>query len=446
MRFSRKQLVLSLVLSGFAVLGAVELLPRTTFLSAPAEAQAPGEGEAWLGVGLQTLNADLREALDLDDDVRGPLVTSVAAGSPAARAGIREMDVIVSIEGKEARNVQGATDVIASFRPEDSVTIVVNRRGRERTYEATLGSRDDSDRAGDDDDDDGDEASEEDGVIVLPDSKRRVHIYGNDDDDDDDDDDAIVLRRGRGPAFFSPRAGQNRGYLGVQTMELGSQLAEYFGVPKNAGVLVTEVVEESPAEAADLRAGDVILDVDGEAIESHTDLRDLIRDNDPEDTVTLGVSRRGEKRSIQVKLGNISDFGENLFFSPDGPAMAFDFPHHDLRALERGLRGMELPDVDLILPEWDEESADRFREHMRSFRKDLQEGLLDMRFQLQDRNEALRRDAQRLEREIRQELERGGLHQRERQLLERHRRDASRSRDRLLEELRSATRTQDGMI
>ena len=114
------------------------------------------------------------------------------------------------------------------------------------------------------------------------------------------------------------------GYLGVQIQGLDGQLADYFGV-KDGGVLVTEVVEDSPAEKAGIKAGDVILSVAGENVEDAGDLVEEIRGHKPESKVELKVIRKNRSRKMKVTLGEApSSFdmgfglGKRMMFFGDG--------------------------------------------------------------------------------------------------------------------------------
>ncbi|MFQ6612407.1 MAG: PDZ domain-containing protein [Fidelibacterota bacterium] len=93
------------------------------------------------------------------------------------------------------------------------------------------------------------------------------------------------------------------GYLGVHIQDLTNQLRSFFKVKKNKGVLISEVVEDSPAEKAGLRAGDVILKVNQKTIEDTDDLQNNIRKYDPDTEVKLTVIRRGREKTISATLG-----------------------------------------------------------------------------------------------------------------------------------------------
>ena len=100
-----------------------------------------------------------------------------------------------------------------------------------------------------------------------------------------------------GPGMWG---GMGRGRLGVRVESLNRDLGSYFGVPDGKGVLIVEVMKDTPAEKAELKAGDVITRVGERAVE---DPEDLVRAL-PEDAgkVTLTVVRKGAKRTVQAEL------------------------------------------------------------------------------------------------------------------------------------------------
>jgi membrane-associated protease RseP (regulator of RpoE activity) len=79
--------------------------------------------------------------------------------------------------------------------------------------------------------------------------------------------------------------------MGVQLQKLTPQLADYFGAP--AGLLVTEVAEDSAAWKAGLQAGDVLLEVDGREIGSEFDAQEALSQHEAGDVVDVTVQRRG---------------------------------------------------------------------------------------------------------------------------------------------------------
>ncbi len=96
---------------------------------------------------------------------------------------------------------------------------------------------------------------------------------------------------------------RTRGYFGVQIQDLTDQLRSFFKVKNGKGVLITEVVEDSPAEEAGLKAGDVIIKVNHRMIENADDLQNNIQRHDPDTEVKLTLIRRGREKTITATLG-----------------------------------------------------------------------------------------------------------------------------------------------
>ena len=94
-----------------------------------------------------------------------------------------------------------------------------------------------------------------------------------------------------------------RGFLGVYPQQLTSELAQATGVDVTRGVIISEVIEDSPASEAGLQRGDVVVALDGEEVVSMPVFRTAIGHLEPGDRVELDILRDGEKRSIAVELG-----------------------------------------------------------------------------------------------------------------------------------------------
>jgi membrane-associated protease RseP (regulator of RpoE activity) len=91
--------------------------------------------------------------------------------------------------------------------------------------------------------------------------------------------------------------------LGVRTLELeNAALAEYFGAEPGEGVLVTDVVEDSGAEAAGIQGGDVILAIGQQSISSVDDLREVLSEYDAGDEVEVSLRRKQRDQTVKVEL------------------------------------------------------------------------------------------------------------------------------------------------
>jgi type II secretory pathway component GspD/PulD (secretin) len=86
----------------------------------------------YLGVNLQAVDATLAKSFKLPS-AEGALVTHVVAGSPAAEAGVKEDDFIVSINGETVRKVEDAVKVLAKARAGDEIALELYRDGAKRT-------------------------------------------------------------------------------------------------------------------------------------------------------------------------------------------------------------------------------------------------------------------------------------------------------------------------
>ncbi len=95
-----------------------------------------------------------------------------------------------------------------------------------------------------------------------------------------------------------------RGRIGVMIQDVNAQLAKSFGLPKPQGALVANIEKGGPASSTDLKVGDVILAVNGQAVESSTDLPPRIADIQPGQDAKLSVWRNGKEKEITVKVGS----------------------------------------------------------------------------------------------------------------------------------------------
>src|SRR5262249_49688055 len=105
---------------------------------------------------------------------------------------------------------------------------------------------------------------------------------------------------GRGHSFNFGMGGPRK--LGIEYQELTGQLAHYFKVDK--GVLVTSVDEDGPAAKSGMKAGDVIVKFEGQAIDGAEDLRDEGRKAEAGKDVTVTVQRDGRPVGLKVTLGS----------------------------------------------------------------------------------------------------------------------------------------------
>ncbi len=96
-----------------------------------------------------------------------------------------------------------------------------------------------------------------------------------------------------------------RGWLGVGIQPLTPELAKSFGVSADEGILVNQVMPKSPAEAAGLKTGDLILMVDGKPVKDLRQLQRIIAETDIGKTIEFTILREKTKRTVKVQIGEM---------------------------------------------------------------------------------------------------------------------------------------------
>jgi serine protease Do len=243
-------------------------------------------GGAWLGVGLE----------DTEGDLRGAKVRSVEEGSPAEKAGLKEGDVIVRFDGEAVRSASQLARVVGETPAGRTVPIEVSRGGATQKLTATLAER-----------------------------KSRVSVFsapGHEFAFEMPDIDVQVPKPPKAPVAPVPPVGPhvwswnsddfgNRTFrflvggprkLGIEYMEVGEQLAGYFKLAGKTGVLVSSVDADGPAAKAGMKAGDIILKLGTETIEDGDDLREAVAEAKGGTEVTVTVQRDGKPIDLKVTL------------------------------------------------------------------------------------------------------------------------------------------------
>lgn len=241
------------------------------------------DGNGFLGVYAENISRENMGRYQLNQ-VRGVGVTQVVKDSPAEKAGLRKDDVILRIDGENVNSVRKLNRLVSEMAPDHSVRITVSRGGAEQEVTATIGKRNNSSFA----------------QGVLSGNTKLWKWEGKE----------PRVWKWEGPLFDRNDLLQNEGDLsfflssnsrriGVSTMALTKQLADYFGITGGQGVLVTSVTSDSPAEKAGVKAGDVITAVDGEAVNSSGDLSRVIN-RKKEGEITLTIIRNKAQQTIRV--------------------------------------------------------------------------------------------------------------------------------------------------
>ena len=112
-----------------------------------------------------------------------------------------------------------------------------------------------------------------------------------------------------------------RGWLGVVIQGVTPELASEFGLEEEGGALISRVLPDGPAAKADLRAGDVIVEFNQEPIEEWNELPRVVAGTSVDAKVALVVMRDGERKKLQVKVGEMEETAVAQVETPTGPAV-----------------------------------------------------------------------------------------------------------------------------
>jgi hypothetical protein len=110
-----------------------------------------------------------------------------------------------------------------------------------------------------------------------------------------------ILKTGkRGP--FTWYGKKKRGYLGVHLMSLNKELRAHFGAPEDAGIMISSVEKDSPAEKAGVQVGDVLVEVDGQEVGRNWEAVKLIGKKKDGEKATLKVIRNRSARTLTASI------------------------------------------------------------------------------------------------------------------------------------------------
>lgn len=199
------------------------------------------------------------------------VIVTVEGGSPADSADLRSGDVILEFDGNAIASTRKLATEIRRRKPGDKVTLKIERKGE------------------------------------IEDIKVELEEYP--------ELEVIKEFESKFPRLFPPRAPkfaaplkfktwrwESRKFVGVYLEELNEELSEYFGVKEGKGLLIAKISEDSPAERAGLKVGDVIIRADGEQIESANELIELIQDKEKGEKIKLEIIRDKKKKTVEVEV------------------------------------------------------------------------------------------------------------------------------------------------
>jgi len=226
---------------------------------------------AYLGVQISTVSPQQVSTLKLPD-ATGALITYVDQDGPACRAGLLENDVVVAYEGSKIESPQQLQGLIHATPPQKTITLTVVRSGQRKDIKVTLGSWNIMSHA-----------------VVAP---------------------AITLAQPPPPRVYVPDIEIPSFTLlssrhGLVVESLSPQLADFFGVAHGLGVLVRSVESGSPAAAAGLKAGDIILKINNDAVHDMADWQRGMRAFGTR--LSIGIWRDKREQTVMMAVPGPAD-------------------------------------------------------------------------------------------------------------------------------------------
>ncbi len=210
---------------------------------------------AWLGVSVRDVTEKVAKENKMSDEA-GAYVNEVSEKSPADSVGIDEGDVIVEFAQKSIDDADDLVRAVQKSKVGDKVDVVVMRMGDKKNFQ----------------------------VILAKYPRRQRLSYGLEN------------------LGSHLRMMVNGGSQGMHLMELNDQLAEYFGAPNGAGILVEKVNKGSAADKAGIKAGDVLLKIGKRTIDDLEDVSKAFSKFDEGDKVDVEVLRKGANKILSLEV------------------------------------------------------------------------------------------------------------------------------------------------
>jgi len=262
-----------------------------------SKAEAPSSGMA-LAVPIEvvkTVASEIKEkgkvergwlGVSITDDGDGQVkIVDVERESPAELAGLKEGDIILRVEGKEITSAKILASEIRKRKPGQNITLEIERDGKKMEVKVKLGEYPERE-------------------IKKEFELKFPRLFP-----------PAPPKSPKAPKSFKApeppkiwpkewfyQSWESRKYIGVYLEEIERELSEHFGLKEGRGLLVSKFSEDSAAERAGLKVGDVIIKADGVRVETVEGLSELIQDKKKGEKVKIEFLRNKKRKSIEVAI------------------------------------------------------------------------------------------------------------------------------------------------
>jgi len=267
--------------------------------------------QGYLGVDLRDVSEDQIAALKLKE-ARGAEIVGVDHDGPACKAGLQVHDVILQMNGQVIEGEEQLRRMLRETPAGRQVTFVVSRDGQQRTITTQMANREEVER----------EAWKKHYTVPEPAGSSSAFTPHSGNSFLPPSKSASSATKGSHFSLGATTMLVSSSYTGAKLEVMGPQLAEFFGAQGSAGLLVRSVDANSPAAAAGMRAGDVVVKVNSLQVTSGNDWSKTIHENrgkpvsvvvlrdKKEQTLTLTPDAK-KRSSVERGMGLEEFFGDS---------------------------------------------------------------------------------------------------------------------------------------
>lgn len=229
-------------------------------------------GGSWLGARILEVTPEKVKEFKLPTE-RGVVLGKIVPDSPAAKAGLKESDVVTEINGQRVEGTEQFRRMIHEIPAGRVAQFTLWRDGRSQKVAVTLGKSEMGQA----------------NTFVSPALPGNFSF-------------AVPKIPELGNLFENGMWMSSQTRLGIDAEDVSGDFGNYFGAPEGEGILVRGVFPDTPAAKAGLKVGDVITSVDGERVRSVGELREKIAGKHDEQKVKLGLIRNKAPLKLSVDL------------------------------------------------------------------------------------------------------------------------------------------------